>query len=171
MTKISWLHTLLLLCCCLVIHRHPSCSKSSKAELVLVAEQGPMPSQSQATNQAWNSLCVFKQAHGITTTMRSGLVGNNNKSKTSAMVVAKDDVVDFLTEIREMEGGPYATQFIRHDTFLSMFRLCSCGTKPQRSENHHFVMTSSWEPQCHHDIIMRTPRITGKPKFSWSGGP
>ena len=51
------------------------------------------------------------------------------------------------------------------DTFLSMFRLCSCGTKPQRSENHHFVMTSSWEPQCHHDIIMRTPRITGKPKF------
>ena len=57
------------------------------------------------------------------------------------------------------------------DTFLTMFRLCSCGTKPQRSENHHFVMTSSWEPQCHHDIIMRTPRITGKPKFSWSGGP
>ena len=57
------------------------------------------------------------------------------------------------------------------DAFLSMFRLCSCGTKPQRSENHHFVMTSSWEPQCHHDIIMRTPRITGKPKFSWSGGP
>ena len=57
------------------------------------------------------------------------------------------------------------------DTFLSMFRLCSCGTKPQRSENPHFVMTSSWEPQCHHDIIMRTPRITGKPKFSWSGGP
>ena len=58
-----------------------------------------------------------------------------------------------------------------YDTFLLMFRLCSCGTKPQRSENHHFVMTSSWEPQCHHDIIMRTPRITGKPKFSWSGGP
>ena len=57
------------------------------------------------------------------------------------------------------------------DTILSMFRLCSCGTKPQRSENHHFVMTSSCEPQCHHDIIMRTPRITGKPKFSWSGGP
>ena len=56
------------------------------------------------------------------------------------------------------------------DTFLSTFRLCSCGTKPQCSENHHFVMTSSWEPQCHHDIIMRTPRITGKPKFSWSGG-
>ena len=48
--------------------------------------------------------------------------------------------------------------------------LCSCGTKPQHSENHHFVMTSSWEPQCHHDIIMRTPRITGKPKFSCSGG-
>ena len=51
------------------------------------------------------------------------------------------------------------------DTFLSMFRLCSCGTKPQRSKNHHFVMMSSWEPQCHHDIIMRTPRITGKPGF------
>ena len=55
--------------------------------------------------------------------------------------------------------------------FYQCLRLCSCGTKPQRSENHHFVMTSSWEPQCHHDIIMRTPRITGKPKFSWSGGP
>ena len=49
-------------------------------------------------------------------------------------------------------------------------RLCSCGTKPQRSKNHHFVTTSSWEPQCHHDIIMRTPRITGKPKFSCSRG-
>ena len=55
--------------------------------------------------------------------------------------------------------------------FYQRLRLCSCGIKPQRSENHHFVMTSSWEPQCHHDIIMRTPRITGKPKFSWSGGP
>ena len=54
--------------------------------------------------------------------------------------------------------------------FYQCLRLCSCGTKPQRSENHHFVMTSSWEPQCHHDIIMRTPRITGKPKFSCSGG-
>ena len=55
--------------------------------------------------------------------------------------------------------------------FYQRLRLCSCGTKPQRSKNHHFVMTSSWEPQCHHDIIMRTPRITGKPKFSCSGGP
>ena len=55
--------------------------------------------------------------------------------------------------------------------FYQCLRLCSCGTKPQRSENHHFVMMSSWEPQCHHDIIMRTPRITGKPKFSCSGGP
>ena len=55
--------------------------------------------------------------------------------------------------------------------FYQCLRLCSCGTKPQRSENHHFVMTSSWEPQCHHDIIMRTPRIIGKPKFSCSGGP
>ena len=54
--------------------------------------------------------------------------------------------------------------------FYQCLRLCSCGTKPQHSENHHFVMTSSWEPQCHHDIIMRTPRITGKPKFSCSGG-
>ena len=54
--------------------------------------------------------------------------------------------------------------------FYQCLRLCSCGTKPQRSENHHFVMTSSWEPQCHHDIIMRTPRITAKPKFSCSGG-
>ena len=32
--------------------------------------------------------------------------------------------------------------------FYQCLRLCSCGTKPQRSENHHFVMTSSWEPQC-----------------------
>ena len=55
--------------------------------------------------------------------------------------------------------------------FYQCLRLCSCGTKPQCSENHHFVMMSSWEPQCHHDIIMRTPRITGKPKFSCSGGP
>ena len=55
--------------------------------------------------------------------------------------------------------------------FYQCLRLCSCGTKPQRSENRHFVVTSSWEPQCHHDIIMRTPRITGKPKFSWSEGP
>ena len=54
--------------------------------------------------------------------------------------------------------------------FYQCLRLCSCGTKPQRSENRHFVMTSSWEPQCHHDIIMRTPRIMGKPKFSCSGG-
>ena len=52
--------------------------------------------------------------------------------------------------------------------FYQCLRLCSCGTKPQHSENHHFVMTSSWEPQCHH--VMRTPRITGKPKFSCSGG-
>ena len=52
--------------------------------------------------------------------------------------------------------------------FYQCLRLCSCGTKPQHSKNHHFVMASSWEPQCHHDIIMRTPRITGKPKFSCS---
>ena len=70
-----------------------------------------------------------------------------------------------------MDQELYRFRAIIGDTFLSMFRLCSCGTKPQRSENHHFVMTSSWEPQCHHDIIMRTPRITEKLKFSWSGGP
>ena len=55
--------------------------------------------------------------------------------------------------------------------FYQCLRLCSCGTKPQCSKNHHSLMTSSWEPQCHHDIIMRTPRITGKPKFSCSRGP
>ena len=55
--------------------------------------------------------------------------------------------------------------------FYQRLRLCSCGTKPQCSNNHHSIMTSSWEPQCHHDIIMRTPRITGKPKFSCSRGP
>ena len=55
--------------------------------------------------------------------------------------------------------------------FYQWFRLCSCGTKPQHSKNHHSMMTSSWEPQCHHDIIMRTPRITGKPRFSCSRGP
>ena len=36
---------------------------------------------------------------------------------------------------------------------------------------HHPVVMPSWEPQCHHDIIMRTPRITGKPRFSCSSGP
>ena len=55
--------------------------------------------------------------------------------------------------------------------FYQCLRLCSCGTKPQHSKNHHSVMMSSWEPQCHHDIIMRTPRIMGKPKFSCSRGP
>ena len=65
----------------------------------------------------------------------------------------------------------FTTPRWRVTRFYQCLRLCSCGTKPQRSENRHFVMTSSWEPQCHHDIIMRTPRITGKPKFSCSGGP
>ena len=55
--------------------------------------------------------------------------------------------------------------------FYRWFRLCSCGTKPQHFKNHHSMMTSSWEPQCHHDIIMRTPRITGKPRISCSRGP
>ena len=55
--------------------------------------------------------------------------------------------------------------------FYRCLRVCSCGTKPQHSKNHHSVMTSSWEPQYHHDIIMRTPRIMGKPKFSCSRGP
>ena len=31
--------------------------------------------------------------------------------------------------------------------FYQCLTLCSCGTKPQRSKNHHSVMTSSWEPQ------------------------
>ena len=66
--------------------------------------------------EAWSSLRVFTEAHGVTTMMRSVLVGNKNKSKTSAMVLAKDDVVDFLTDIGETEGGPYATQFIRQLT-------------------------------------------------------
>ena len=55
--------------------------------------------------------------------------------------------------------------------FYRCLRLCSCGTKPQHSKNHNSVMTSSWEPQCHHDIIMRTPRITGKPMFSCNRAP
>ena len=55
--------------------------------------------------------------------------------------------------------------------FYKYLKLCSHGTKPQCSKNHHSVMMSSWEPQCHHDIIMRTPRITGKPMLSCSRGP
>ena len=55
--------------------------------------------------------------------------------------------------------------------FYRCLMSCSCGTKPQRSRNHHSVMTSSWEPQCDHDIIMRTQRIMGKPRFSCSRGP
>ena len=54
--------------------------------------------------------------------------------------------------------------------FYRCLRLCSCCTKRQ-SKNHHSMMTSSWEAQCHHDIIMRTPRIMGKPRFSCSRGP
>ena len=72
----------------------------------------------------------------------------------------------------DVVGDPVRTEGLSVVThFYQCIRLCSCGTKPQRSENHHFAMTSSWEPQCHHDIIMRTPRITGKPKFSCSEGP
>ena len=55
--------------------------------------------------------------------------------------------------------------------FYQRLRLCSCGTKPQHSKNHLSVMTSSWEPQYHHDIIMRAPRISGKLRFSCSRGP
>ena len=51
-------------------------------------------------------VCGFTQAHGVMTTMRSGLVGNKNKSMTSTMVLAKDTVVDFLTELGETEGAP-----------------------------------------------------------------
>ena len=45
--------------------------------------------------------------------------------------------------IQSMNFQKITSLFPESDTFLSMFRLCSCGTKPQRSENHHFVMTSS----------------------------
>ena len=55
--------------------------------------------------------------------------------------------------------------------FYRCLWLYPCGTKPQCSKNHDSMMTSSWEPQCHHDIIMRTPRFTGKPKFSCFKGP
>ena len=92
------------------------------------------------------------------------------KTKKTSTYVIINQVCKAIIQCPALEVKFPQTQ-IECDTFLSMFRLCSCGTKPQRSENHHFVMTSSWEPQCHHDIIMRTPRITGKPKFSWSGGP
>ena len=79
-----------------------------------------------------------------------------------------DTYVDHPTAcIDHVPNSPYGG-IVTH--FYQCLRLCSCGTKPQRSENHHFVMTSSWEPKCHQDIIMRTPRITGKPKFSCSGG-
>ena len=57
------------------------------------------------------------------------------------------------------------------DAFLSKLRLFSCAIEPQHSKNHHSVMTSSWEPQCHHDIIVRTQRFMGKPRFSSSRGP
>ena len=29
-------------------------------------------------------------------------------------------------------------------------------------KNHHSMMTSSWEPQCHRDIIMKNPKNHGK---------
>ena len=54
------------------------------------------------------------------TRMRSGLVGTKNKSKTSTMVVEKDAVVDFLTEVGETEGGPFATQFIHQLTGVGL---------------------------------------------------
>ena len=65
-------------------------------------------------------VCAFTQVHGVMTMMRSGLVGNKNKSKTGAMVLAKDTVVDFLTEVGETEGGPYATWFIRQLTGVGL---------------------------------------------------
>ena len=78
-------------------------------------------------------------------------------------------------------GDPFVCQQVKLaklDVMMHLFltrlyqclRLCSCGTKTQHSKNHHFVMTSSWEPQCHHDIIMRTPRIMGTPKVPCSRG-
>ena len=93
--------------------------------------------------------------------------------KRSLFIVAKshecNEVLDptYTPDSEHEEQELFLSQMTR---FYQCHRLCSCGTKPQHSENHHFVMTSSWEPQCHHDIIMRTPRITGKPKFSCSGG-
>ena len=67
------------------------------------------------------------------------------------------NILDLLSWAQEELKAVPAQQVLTR--FYQCLRLCSSGTKPQRSKNHHFVMTSSWESQCHHDIIMRTPRI------------
>ena len=110
--------------------------------------------------------CKALQAEFERAVDMDGMAGEKDMAVGMAVVMGGVETLGMVGNLKDEEGAP-----VGGDTFLSMFRLCSCGTKPQRSENHHFVMTSSWEPQCHHDIIMRTPRITGKPKFSWSGGP
>ena len=79
------------------------------------------------------------------------------------------NILDLLSWDQEELKAVPAQQVLTR--FYQYLRLCSCGTKPEHSKNHHFVMMSSWEPQCHHDIIMRTPRIMGKSKFSCSRVP
>ena len=95
--------------------------------------------------------CVVEehgQQHVVTYSLKAGINKFGNQAKASAH-----------KEMKQL------THFYRR------LRLCSCGTKPQHSKNHPSVMMSSCEPQCHHDIIMRTPRIMGKPRFSCSRGP
>ena len=41
------------------------------------------------------------------------------------MVLVKDTVVDFLTEVGETEGGPYATWFIRQLTCVGLWNCDS----------------------------------------------
>ena len=86
-----------------------------------------------------------------------------------SLIAADDPLLHVLNMPRNMTSSTWMPGKVTH--FYQCLRLCSCGTKPQRSKNHHSVMMSSWEPQCHHDIIMRTPRIMGKPRFSCSRGP
>ena len=95
---------------------------------------------------------------------------NSSNVKTEGKVRVKKKIIHYYEISSDKEEGKH-TDPKKVTRFYQRLRLFSCGTKPQHSENHHFVMTSSWEPQCHHDIIMRTPRITGKPKLSCSGGP
>ena len=55
--------------------------------------------------------------------------------------------------------------------FYQKLRVCSCGTKPQHCRNHQCPQLRDdiiMRTQCHHDIIMITPRIMGKPRFSCS---
>ena len=57
--------------------------------------------------------------------------------------------------------------------FYQKLRICSCGTKPQHSRNHQYLQLHDdviMRTRCHHDNIMRTPRIMRKPRFSCSRG-